>query len=80
MRLSVLHVMSEISKAKEITLAEGMAPSNKTRIAVLVVVTESPAAVFDGFVNFRHGALDAVLKVGWVHTISNGSDHSCFKY
>jgi len=40
--------MRVISKVKVITMAEEMAPSNKTRIAVPVDVIESLAVVFDG--------------------------------
>ena len=47
-RHSVPAVMRVISKAKAITLAEEMAPSNKTRIAALADAIEFPAVVFDG--------------------------------
>jgi hypothetical protein len=44
-RHSVPAVMRVISKAKVITLVEEVAPSNKTRIAVLADVIESLAVV-----------------------------------
>ena len=40
--------MRVISKVKAITMAEEMAPSNKTRIVALADVIESLAVVFDG--------------------------------
>ena len=47
-RHSAPAVMRVISKAKAITMVEEMAPSNKTRIAVLADVIESLAVDFDG--------------------------------
>ena len=47
-RLSAPAVMRVISKVKAITMVEKMAPSNKTRIAVLADVIESLAVNFDG--------------------------------
>ena len=40
--------MQMISQVKAITMAEKMALSNKTRIAVLADAIESPAVVFNG--------------------------------